>query len=205
MVYYKYKIFCQTDNKYEYVIKESTEAAPSTCPVNTDHTCYANSAAIEDIIDTTVQSVDVESLPDPAPFAAPAYRTKWDASPDVVTVEASQEEQMDFQMQEERYVHGGSIVYDGVKLGDWLEAQVVDRDEVIPEPYRAALCEDWPIVASYILKHYLASGSGKVDINTYPLNAKITPGLVLRVKMHTTSDSGTRKFATNYLLTKKLV
>lgn len=63
MIYYKYKIFCQTDNRYEYIIKASTEPTPTTCPVDTNHIVDINSVAIHETIDTSVKKTDVISTP----------------------------------------------------------------------------------------------------------------------------------------------
>jgi hypothetical protein len=51
MKYFKYKIFCETDNRWEYSILEETSPAPTTCPVDTNHTITLSSIAIEEIID----------------------------------------------------------------------------------------------------------------------------------------------------------
>jgi hypothetical protein len=142
------------------------------------------------------------------PFAKPDYRTKRDRTPSIVTVAPSSQEIIDFQLTEERYASGGSIIFDGAEIGDWVEAQIHDTNSVIPAPYRSAevgLCENWPIVASYILGQWVPKGSGMLEINTYPLNAKITAGLFLRVIYHAANTGSNRQIGVNYHLTKKLV
>lgn len=52
MKLHKYKIFCQTDNKWEKIIKNENESAPTACPVNTNHVVAVGSEVIEEIIDT---------------------------------------------------------------------------------------------------------------------------------------------------------
>lgn len=42
----KYKIYCETDNKYERVI---AEAEPTECPINDQHTLRSNSAVIIEV------------------------------------------------------------------------------------------------------------------------------------------------------------
>lgn len=42
----RYKIYCETDSKWEKVLLDESEAAPTTCPTNTAHTVTANSASI---------------------------------------------------------------------------------------------------------------------------------------------------------------
>lgn len=138
------------------------------------------------------------------PFAKPDYRTKRDATDEWVTVEPSEIVNIDFYLTEERYVTGGEIIFLNAKKGDWLSAEVTDVDSVIPAPYRAALCESHPTVAKYLIKKWLKPGDGSFTIDTYPLNAKITAGLYLRVTYHATADTGDRDVAINYHLTKKL-
>ena len=46
---YKYRIYCNTDHKWEYWVLES-QVPPTTCPTNTNHTVNAISASLEEII-----------------------------------------------------------------------------------------------------------------------------------------------------------
>lgn len=46
----RFKIYCETDSKWEYVLKEEGQAAPTTCPTNAGHTCTANSVSIDQVI-----------------------------------------------------------------------------------------------------------------------------------------------------------
>lgn len=143
-----------------------------------------------------------------APFAKPDFRTKKNATSDWVSCPASADTPVDFKLLAKHYVSGGEIIFKNAKKGDWVCASVHDVDGVIPEPYRAALCENWPLVAKYIIKKWLVptdvDGYGFLKINTYPLNAKITAGLYLRVKYHASSEAGTRECAVNYDLAVKL-
>lgn len=141
------------------------------------------------------------------PFAEPLYRTKRDKTSQWTVCPANQSTVLDFQLTADRYVTGGKIIYKNSKEGDYITAEIHDTNGVIPAPYRAALCEAWPTVAQYInnwvepteLDKY---GSEKID--TYPLNAKISAGLFLRVTYHSSAVEGDRKVAVNYNLTKKL-
>lgn len=151
--------------------------------------------------DNTIKPVSVQEQP---PFATPSYRTKRDKTPSILEISASSSETIDFLITEERYVSGGGIVYTGAKIGDYLTAEVYDVDQVIPSPYRTALCENWPSVSKYIIGQWIPEGNGVFEINTYPLNAKITAGLYLRVTYVASSETGTRKLGVNYHLTKKL-
>jgi hypothetical protein len=142
---------------------------------------------------------------EPQPFAIPAYRTKRDAS-EWTDCPANSTTTLDFLLTAERYVSGGEIIFKGAKKGDYLTAEVYDKDGVIPAPYRAALCEAHPSVATYIVKKQLkpCEGYDSFEINTYPLNAKISAGLYLRVSYVSTAETGTREVVVNYHLTKKL-
>lgn len=148
--------------------------------------------------------VSVVSQPGLEPFAVPTFRTKWDATPNTIVMSESSTETIDYRLPEELYVHGGEILFTGAKIGDFLTASIVDKDGLIPTPYRADLAENYPVIASYIKRHYIPDGNGFQTIQTYPLNAKVTLGLYLRVTVVTCSKPGEREFAMNYYLTKKL-
>jgi hypothetical protein len=155
--------------------------------------------------ENTVTPVSITALPDPQPFAVPAYRTKrdstsWTECPENTTTH------IDFLLTAERYAQGGEIIFKDSKEGDYLTAEVRDINGIIPEAYRAALCEAHPTVASYVIKYHImpTTGYGMVSIDTYPLNAKISAGLYLRVSYHASSEAGTRKAVVNYYLSKKL-
>lgn len=148
-------------------------------------------------------AVSVKSVP---PFAEPLYRTKRDGTDSWTTCPEDTNTVIDFIMGQERYLTGGEIIYFNAKKGDYISAEVNDPDGVIPEAYRAALCEDYPTVARYILKKWLLPSDGYEHflIDTYPLNAKITAGLSLRITYHSSVETGNREAAINYHLTKKL-
>lgn len=152
---------------------------------------------------------ELVTIKEQPPFAKPDYRTKRDAISAWETVTASQNKVIDFLISEERYVTGGEIIFKDAKEGDYISAEVYDKDNVIPEAYRAALCENHPTVAKYVIKKWLKpTESGKYDsfmIDTYPLNAKISAGLYLRVTYHSSAETGDRKIAINYHLTKSLL
>lgn len=152
------------------------------------------------------QAVQVTSLPDPAPFAQPLYRTKRDGDSSWTTCAENSITDKDFQLTQERYVAGGEVILKDVKEGDWLSAEVRDVNGVIPAQYRAALCEAHPVVAAYIIRMWLEPKDGyqTVKIDTSPLNAKISAGLYLRISYHASAIAGDRKMVTNYYLTKKL-
>lgn len=157
--------------------------------------------------------VVITSLPELQPFALPAYRTKRNAIASPVTIAPGAIATIDFQLTAERYVSGGCIIIENAEFGDYCIAEVIDIDGVIPAPYRAALCENHPTVATYIEKEYIklstpgsitAGSISRNDIDTYPLNAKITVGLYLRVTYVAVNSGLNRRAVVNYYLTKKL-
>lgn len=145
----------------------------------------------------------------PPPFAKPDYRTKRNGTAEKTTVAINTSGNIDYVLPEERYVYGGEIIIVNAQPGDYLTAEIHDPLSIIPEPYRVALCENWPTVAVYVEKAWVhavnPSGTIVQKINTYPLNAKITPGLALRITYHTANSGVDRDVYVNYYLSKKIV
>jgi|DEB0MinimDraft_6_1074348.scaffolds.fasta_scaffold13184_4 hypothetical protein len=56
----KYRLYCETDSKYEYVILEEDDAAPTTCPTNPTHIITADSVTAVDELFKTVSKVEEE-------------------------------------------------------------------------------------------------------------------------------------------------
>lgn len=152
------------------------------------------------------KDVTITSQPDPIAFAQPTHRTKRNGDAAWTTASADSTTHSDYLITEERYVTGGGIILKNVKQGDYLKAEVRDIDGVIPEAYRSALCESHPTVAEYVIKRWLKPDDGyqEIIVDTYPLNAKISAGLYLRVSLVTSAEAGDREFVVNYHLTKKL-
>lgn len=137
------------------------------------------------------------------PFATPSFRTKRNSSA-IVDVAKNTSGIVDYYLTQERYAQGGQLIYRNAELGDYISAEIHDKDSIIPEAYRAALCENWPTVATYIEKQLIDDVKSSQTIDTYPLNAKITAGLYLRVTYNAIDFGETRKVAVNYFLSKKL-
>ena len=159
------------------------------------------------LLQNQIQPVAVTALPEPQPFAVPAYRTKRNATTDLFSCEPGASVDIDYKLLTERYVTGGEIIIENAQLGDYITASVEDVDGIIPTPYRAALCEAHPVISVYIEKAWvLASGNSNtiMTIDTYPLNAKISAGLYLCINYHAVSAGTTRRIGINYHLTKKL-
>ncbi len=64
---YKYRVYCSTDSKYEYVWSETL---PTTCPTNTAHTIDSNNVSIIEINDPDTIKIKEESIPTGAHFSA---------------------------------------------------------------------------------------------------------------------------------------
>lgn len=159
------------------------------------------------LLDLHVKSVTVQESP---PFAKPDYRTKFSKTAAIENAPKNDSTNIDFQLTKELYIFGGEGVVKNAEYGDYITAEIYDKDSVIPEAYRASLCEDWPTVAEYadlwIMVTDLPSNNPftKIHMNTYPLIAKISAGLYLRITYHAIDAGETRQIAMNYFLDKKL-
>jgi hypothetical protein len=143
---------------------------------------------------------------DSEPFALPTYRTKINCTPSIIEVSPDTSTDIDYYITQERYVTGGSLIVQNAVLGDYVTASVYDKDGVVPAPYRAALAEAWPIMGTYVEKMWVEvdSSNSIMRIDTYPLNAKISAGLYLRLTYFAVGGTTARRVAINYKLTKKL-
>lgn len=165
------------------------------------------SDAINFLKDLIPIDAKIISQVDPPPFAEPTFRTKINATSSIKIVPIGETTTVDFQLTQERYVSGGCIIVKNSEFGDYLTAEVYDKDGIIPEAYRSALCENWPCVSKYIEKQWLkVCGLANCihEIDTRPLNAKINAGLYLRVTYYPTNSGSNREILINYNLTKKL-
>lgn len=138
------------------------------------------------------------------PFAKPEYRTKHAKNPSIITISPDTSETIDYQLTAERYISGGKVMVNNAEIGDYVTAEIYDKDGVIPAELRSSLCENWPTVARYIDGKWIDPNCLMNEIDTYPLNAKISAGLYLRVTYYATSSGSDRKCGINYYLTKKL-
>jgi hypothetical protein len=142
------------------------------------------------------------------PFADPLFRTKVNACEQIASISPGESSSVDFRMPEELYLYGGNIIIVNPQLGDFIQCSIYDKDSVIPEAYRSAICENWPTVALYIVKQFVevpAEGTSVKDgLDTRPLIAKITAGLYLRLNYTATQSGIARQVAVNYNLLKKL-
>lgn len=147
----------------------------------------------------------VQPLP---PFAEPSYRTKRSKTASLTTVVAGSSAVVDFVLTQERYVSGGCVIVQNAQLGDYVTAEVYDLYGGIPVAYRAALCENWPTIARYVEGEWVKANPNGItehEINTHPLNAKITAGLSLRLTYFAVASGVSRIFGVNYYLTQKII
>ena len=199
--------FEQIDQDALSLLKENNQAAydawlqslrPIINPVTTPQEVTVKSGAI---------SATISGPLDSNPFAIPSYRTKRNATSDLVTVPVGESANIDFLVTMERYAAGGTLLAENAVFGDYCIASVYDKDGVIPAPYRALMCENYPNVATYIEKEWVEVSSNSISkhkIDTYPLNAKVTAGLYLRITYFAVNSGSDRRVAVNYYLTKKL-
>jgi hypothetical protein len=114
---------------------------------------------------------------------------------------------IDYQLTAERYVKGGCLIVKNAEFGDYIVASVYDKDSVILEQYRATLCENWPVVSTYVEKEFIEYKGETYTVhklNTAPLSAKISAGLYLRVGYNATDSGSAREVLLNYDMTKAL-
>lgn len=164
--------------------------------------------AINYLKDNIAQEVIITKQAEQHPFATPDYRTKRDATVAIESIPINDNKSIDFQLISEKYVSGGKMIIKNAEFGDYCTAEVHDTDSVIPVAYRAALCENWPTVSTYIIKEWIESTNNslcKHTINTKPLNARITAGLYLRVTYYAINVGVTREVLINYDLTERLI
>ena len=63
LILYKWRVFCVTDNKYEYVWLDENQGQPTVCPVNTAHTINASLNRIVEVRNPDVIELKEEDTP----------------------------------------------------------------------------------------------------------------------------------------------
>lgn len=194
-----YSLFARSDDVITKLAVEDLTYNDGSVDLSTIDALLHLSGFFPSHIDATVDKTP--------PFAEPLYRTKLDATDDVVACPINDVTTIEYKMLSEKYVSGGCMIIENAEFGDYISADVYDKDGVIPEAYRAALCEAWPIVSTYVIKQFVETIGGtltKHRIDTKPLNAKITQNLYLRISYSAINSGAARGVAINYDLTKKL-
>jgi len=147
------------------------------------------------------------SISSTPPFAEPIHRTKRSAISAPVTCTKNDSTDIEYCLPYDKYCKGGVLIVKNADFGDYVEACVYDKDSVIPEAYREALCEDWPKVSTYIEKEfieYLGNTYTVHRIRTDPLTAKITTGLYVRLTYHAIDSGVDRTVLMNCDMTKEI-
>lgn len=200
--------FIENDIMYDLYLSNSgfhiTTTVKKSDPAEADQIDFETN--YKNLTETNSQTNTKTEVSEQVPFAKPDYRTKRNGAASWADVVAGSSISNDFYVPEELHISGGECIITNAKKGDWISAEVRDTDGVIPQIHRESLCENYPTVAQYVIRANLVptSDSFIYILNTYPLNAKITAGLYLRITYHSSDEVGTRSFTTNYYLTKKL-
>lgn len=151
-------------------------------------------------------TIEISKTPDPSPFALPTYRTKRLKTTSIETCAPSAEVEIRFKLPADLYSQGGAVIVQNARIGDYIFAEVEDLDGIIPEAYRAATCEAWPIVATYIEGMWVEF-TGEftvVALDTRPLIALLKKDLYLCLHYCATNEGIDRKIGVNYYMNKKL-
>jgi hypothetical protein len=98
---------------------------------------------------------------------------------------------LDHHINQELYVHGGWYWSEGGVIGDYAEFSVIDKDDVLGyfQYYGLVSGVDVLELGKYVETVYLKpGGSGNTHLES-PTVAPVYPGLYMRAKIHTTSDT----------------
>lgn len=219
MLYYFEKL-CNTDRLTQEIEDSAITVAIDyiytvSSPATTNVYMKAPLSESESSTLSSLVTAHINTPPDDAPVTQPVQiqsqpmvlvssdRTKRHASPSIITINPGESAESQFQLPEELYIQGGSIVTANAEVGDWITASVKDVDSIIPEAYRAALCENWPIVSTYVVKEWV-SGSNTRQMSTAPFSSKVAAGLYMCMTYHATNEGVARKLGCNYSFVKKL-
>lgn len=98
---------------------------------------------------------------------------------------------LDHLITQEIYVHGGWFWSEGGILGDYAEFSVVDKDDVLGlfDMYGLVSGIDVLELGKYVDHCYLKPGGQEMTHLETPTTAQLAPGLYMRTKLHTTSDT----------------
>jgi len=102
---------------------------------------------------------------------------------------------IDFKVSTDKtYINGGQLLIQNATWGDWIEAQVVDIDNVLGYGSNVVLNQ-------YIYKRFIHPGLSSVQLNL-PYAGKIPQNCYLRIIYHNTSTTTDAQIAMNYYLHK---
>lgn len=166
MKVFKYKIYCETDAKFEYVWLDETASVPTTCPVNAGHTVTQNSTSISEVVGPDIQTLK--------PFAdANGFRARFKGVSG--TMAAGTSTNLDHVLAEERWIDGIEVHQIGAAAGDNLMFQIVHPQAGVLDEFGS----NW----------FIDSSTGKQNpvIVSYP--AKIPAGLTIRTVYNSVGGS----------------
>ena len=136
MSLYKYRIYCVTDSKYEYVWLDSEASAPTTCPTDTGHTVDNSNVII-------VENRPFETIHDESGYAifSPTYQATqgllatWKGY--LYTAQAGKMNVFDELIVPEIKISRGyyqlihSASSPDAAVGDYAEMSVIDKDDTL--------------------------------------------------------------------------
>jgi len=70
---YVWRIWCETDSRYEFWKLYDTDPSPTTCPVNTAHTVNLNDVTLRNIINQSQVTIKEEDVPTGGKWAAQSH------------------------------------------------------------------------------------------------------------------------------------
>lgn len=85
----KYRIWCNTDSRWEYVLLEEGAAEPTKCPVDTSHSIDTNKTSIVDRIEEDTVTVREENTPTGGRYQACFHELTVPSGAGVTTTEIS--------------------------------------------------------------------------------------------------------------------
>ena len=120
MIINKWKIYCETDSKWEYWHLPETESAPTTCPTDTAHTITAGSVAIAEVIDPNIQKSQIKIGEDEISLLEFGYN--FTAAKNSITDHDK--------LLPIKYIRGCWVEAIDQEFGDNIRVQIIDKDGV---------------------------------------------------------------------------
>ena len=167
----KYRLWCNTESKWEYIILEENENAPTTCPADPSHTIDTTKTSIIDSLEKANTKVEQQI---PAGGSATLFEGF------SFTATAGQVTQFDYKITQDFYLNEGEIELQNHAFADKIVKEIVDVDGLIAPA--------GTVLRSYI-KNYPLRVSGPTPFKTDKKTAINLNGFYIRVKY--TSTGGT--------------
>ena len=171
----KYKVYCETDSKWEYFYLEDDNTPTETCPVNAGHTVTTGSLAEVDVL-LKGQVISQEALPQGGKKVT-NRGFQFDAA-------VNSETTFEWEVTEDLYVKDGELEVKDGDYKDFAYMALVDVNNILG--YGAGL-----VLHEYI-KEYPVNSTTNPSM-TYVKNKAITDlnlnGFFMRVKYHNHTQS----------------